>query len=167
MGQVGPLEPCQPEIGQLHHGVGLTDQDVGGLDVPVDDSLGVSRLQGIGNLRAQLQKLIGGERPLPDDLGEWLALQELHDDEVLGVVLLDGVDRTDVGMVQGRGGPGFTLEPFQGRLVLGHVRRQALHGDLATQLGVLRLVDHPHAAAAQLLGDAVVGDGLANQGFHV
>jgi hypothetical protein len=39
-------------------------------------------------------------------------------------------------------------------------RGQELQGDRATKLGVLSLVDHAHPAAAQLLDDAVMRDGL-------
>ena len=48
--------------------------------------------------------------------------------------------------------------------VLGYVLRQEFQGDEAPKLGVLSLVDHTHPAAAQLLDDAVVRDGLADHG---
>jgi hypothetical protein len=43
------------------------------------------------------------------------------------------------------------------------LRTSSVQGDKAVQLNVLRLVDHTHTAAAELLDDAVVRDGLANQ----
>ena len=52
--------------------------------------------------------------------------------------------------------------------IWGHVFGQELQSHKAIEPGVLSLVDDPHAAAAQLLDDAVVRDGLADQwrGFH-
>ena len=41
--------------------------------------------------------------------------------------------------------------------------RQEFQRDEATKLGVLSLVNHTHAATAQLLDDAVVGDGLTDE----
>jgi hypothetical protein len=45
-----------------------------------------------------------------------------------------------------------------------NVLRQEFEGDAAVQPGVLGLVDHTHPAAAQLLDDAVMRDGLADDG---
>jgi len=39
-----------------------------------------------------------------------LALQQLHADEGLALVLVDVVDRADIGVVEGRRGPGLALE---------------------------------------------------------
>ena len=50
---------------------------------------------------------------------------------------------------------GFLQEPLLGRLVAGQVRREELDGDLALQARVLGRVDDPHAAVAQVGGDAV------------
>ena len=56
----------------------------------------------------------------------------------------------------------FALEAGQSLWVFGYFVGQELQGDKAVQLYVLGLVDHAHAAAAQLLDDAVVRDGLAD-----
>ena len=44
----------------------------------------------------------------------------------------------------------------------GYVIRQELQSDEAAEFGVLGLVDHTHAAPAELLDDAVMRDGLAD-----
>ena len=46
--------------------------------------------------------------------------------------------------------------------VFGYIVRQELESDKAAELHVLGLVDHTHPAAAELLDDAVVRDGLAD-----
>ncbi len=88
------------------------------------------------------------------------AVQKLHGDERLAVVLANFVDGADIGMVQGRCGLGFALEAGEGLGVLGNIIGQELQGDEAMQLHVLGLVDDTHPAAAELLDDAVVRDGL-------
>ena len=77
-------------------------------------------------------------------------------------VLANLVDRADVGMVQCRGGLRFSLETSESLGVIGHFVGQKLESDEAMEQSVLGLVDHTHPAAAELLDDAVVRDGLAN-----
>jgi hypothetical protein len=110
----------------------LVDKDVGRLDVTMHDALGVCRLQGIRHLDANPAQPADLDGPRLDEILQGLAFQELHDDEVLTLVLIDGVDGTDIGVVQGRGGASLTLEAFQSRLVLGQVRGQELQGYPAT-----------------------------------
>ena len=100
---------------------------------------------------------------LPGDaVLERLAIQKLHGDERLAVVLADLVDRADVRMVQRRRGTRFAPEAFQRLRVAGHFLGQELQGHEAAKVGVLGLVDHTHPAAAELLDDAVMRDGLAD-----
>ncbi len=65
-------------------------------------------------------------------------------------------------MVEGAGGARFPPEALQGLLVFSQLFGEELQGDGPAQLGVLGLVDHTHAAPAEFLQDAVVGDGLAD-----
>jgi hypothetical protein len=50
----------------------------------------------------------------------------------------------------------------QFRRVFGYVVGQELESHKATELDILSFVNHTHPAAAQLLDDAVVRDGLAD-----
>ena len=90
------------------------------------------------------------------------AVQKLHGDEGLAVLLADVVDGADVGMIQRGSGPGFAAEAVQGLRVAGDLVGQELEGDEAMQPRVLGLVDHTHTAAAELFHDAVVRDGLVD-----
>ena len=67
-------------------------------------------------------------------------------------------------MVEGRSGARLAAEALQGLGIVGDIIGQELQGDKTMQPGVFRLVDDAHAAAAKLLDDAVVRDGLANHG---
>ena len=67
---------------------------------------------------AQVQEDLGLERLAADEVLEGLAFEQLHDDEVLALVLADVVDRADVGVVQGRRGPRLAPEALDGARVL-------------------------------------------------
>ena len=128
----------------------------------MDDPLGVGRVQRVCELNAQLQNLLGFEGLPCDAVLECLALHEFHGDEGLTLVLVDVVDGADMGVVEGGAGPGLAPEPLQGHRVAEEFLRQELQRDGAVQAGVLGLVDDTHASAADLLQDAVVGDGLTD-----
>jgi hypothetical protein len=81
----------------------------------------------------------------------------------LAALLADVVNRADVGMVESRGRLRFPLETGEGLRVSSHLIGQELQGHEAMQSRVLGLIDHTHAATAELLHDAVVRDGLADQ----
>ena len=78
----------------------------------------------------------------------------------------DFIYGADVGMVQSGGGTCFAAKAFQCLRILGHFVGQEFQGDEAAKLGVLGLVDHTHPAAAELLDDAVVRDGLADHALR-
>ena len=67
-------------------------------------------------------------------------------------------------MVQGRGGTRLAAKPFQRLRVVGQILRQELQRDRPAELGVLSLVNHTHAPAAELFDDPVMGDDFANHG---
>jgi hypothetical protein len=57
------------------------------------------------------------------------------------------VDCADVRVVQGRGGFSFPLETAESLRIACKFVGQELQGDVATKLGVFRLVHHPHSSA--------------------
>ena len=58
--------------------------DVGRLQVAVDDADLVRRLERLGNLAREGQRLVDGNRTFRDALGEVFALDELHDNRARG-----------------------------------------------------------------------------------
>ena len=62
----------------------------------------------------------------------------------------DVMDRDDVGVVQAGGGLGLGLEALQLPAVQGRSERQHLQRHPPPQRDLLGLVDHPHAASADL-----------------
>src|ERR1019366_2942551 len=90
------------------------------------------------------------------------AVQKLHDEERMAVLLPDLMDRADIGMVEGGSSAGFAAETFQCLWVLRYIVREKFKGDKSTKRDVLGLIDHSHAAATELAGDLVVGNSLAD-----
>ena len=138
----------------------LGNKQVRRFDVPVDNAFGVCCVQRVRNLDGQRQDQFGFHRSASNAVPQRHAIQELHGNERLPIVLADLVDRANVGVVQGGSGAGFPAEPFERLRVLSYVLRQKLQCDKAAKLGVLSLIDHTHAAATEFLDDAVVRDGL-------
>src|SRR6185436_18727395 len=91
------------------------------------------------------------------------ALQILHGDERAAVLLADVVDRADVGMVERRGGPGFTLKAAQGLGITRQIAGDELERHRTVQARIFGFVHHAHPAAAELLEDAVVRERLTDQ----
>src|SRR5947208_3347657 len=106
---------------------------------------------------------LGLQRPPRDAVLQRLAFKELHDDEGTAVLLADVMNRADVRVIQGGSGSSLAPETIQGLRVASELVRQKLESDEALEPGVFGLVDHTHPACAQLLDDAVVGDGAADQ----
>jgi hypothetical protein len=141
----------------------LGDEDVGGLDIAVDDAVLMRRVEAVGDLHGQLQQVFGREGLLAQVMLERAALHQLHDDELLAVVLADVEDGADAGMIQRARQPRLALEAF-GRARLRQQRRgQEFDRHLATEPGVLGAIHDTHPPATELVENAVVPDVAARQ----
>src|SRR5882762_5952476 len=78
------------------------------------------------------------------------------------VVILNAMNRADIGMIQQRRRPRLPPEAFQRFGVAHKIFRNELQRNVPPQLQVFRLVDHAHATAPELPQDAIVGYCLAN-----
>ena len=138
------------------------DHDVRGLQVAVDDAFVVGAGECFGHLGGELQR--AGERKglSLQQIAELLALDELHGDESGAVRFVDLEDGGDVRMVERGGRLGLLDEAPPPFLVGDQFRRQHLESHLAIELGVEGPVDDPHAAAADLVEDLVVGKRLTD-----
>ena len=120
------------------------------------------RIQGVGDVESDLQQAMQFHRLAADQMPEGDAIQKLHDDEGLVVIVVDLVDGADVGMVQGGSSARLATKARQGQGIVSNIRRQELDRHEAAELQVLGLVNHSHAATAEFFHDAVVGDGLVD-----
>ena len=117
----------------------------------------VSGLERQGHLRGHSECLARLERPSCEALGEVLARDELHRDEVRAFLPpVECVDRRDVPVVQGGEQTSLAREAREAVAVGGQRFRKHLDRDLAIQLGVQRLPDHAHPALADLLDESVL-----------
>src|SRR5664280_533996 len=125
-------------------------EDVGGLDIAVDDAFGVRRIKRIGDVDRDGKQLFRFERPPRDAVLEGLPLQKLHGDEGTRVLFTDVVNRADVGMIERRGGLGLPRKTGESLGILGDAVGQKLERDKAVQPHVFGFVHHAHSAASQI-----------------
>ena len=149
------LRPRQPEVEQFN--AVRSDEDVGRLQIAVNDAALMQRGQRTQHSESDRQRLGHAQRAAAQLFGERLALEQLHCNEQLALVLPYLVNLADVGMVDARGRPGFAPETLPRRLVA-RERRHRLDGDAAVEAFVARGVDDTHSAFSELPLDDVVPD---------
>ena len=104
----------------------------------MDDPPLVRRRQGIGNLRAHLERLPGVRQPFRELVGEILPVDVLHDDERTPVGVHSGVEnRADVRMLDRGNAFGFLQQPACDGWIVDVARRDDLDCDLAFEQQVL------------------------------
>jgi len=131
----------QSEIGDT----GFTrsvDQDVGGLDVPVDQPSGVGVVQGVGDRGNQFRRIPEGRSSLSHPDRQIAALDELRHDEAESVFRATHVmDRHDVRMVELGEDSGFNKKRLG---ILGmddSFRVRNLDGDRTVEVVVVSQID--------------------------
>jgi len=88
-------------------------ENVGGLNIAMNDSFRMRGVQCVCNLIREPEQDIHLDRLLGDELLQGNSVQKLHHDEELSTVLRNLMDRTNIWMVQRRGCPGLATEAFQ------------------------------------------------------
>ena len=114
-------------------------KDIGRLDVPVDDSLRVGGIQCIRHFDPNSQQLCEFQRAACDGVLQRLSFQKFHDDEALALMLVNLVNRADVGVVQRRSRPCFPAEAFEGLRIFRQVIREEFQGNVTAKLSILAL----------------------------
>ena len=146
------VQDLQPAAPLLHH-------QVGGLDVAVDDAEGV----GVGQPVAELfeEPELAGDRgrlPPPDPRRQRLAVDVLHGDEGLALLLADVEDADDVLVLEDAGGIGFLHEAPPDLFVVEPFLEE-LDGDrAAADLGVAGAQERAHAARPDRAHNLVAAD---------
>ena len=96
------------------------------------------------DLRCVVDRLAHGQ-PVVQGLAQGLTLEQLRYHEGCGALRAYLENDEDVGVVEGRGGSGFTLEAREAIRVGGHVRGQDLERHLPAQALVVDAVDLAHS----------------------
>ena len=179
----------QAEVEDLHDAVGL-NHDVAGLEVAMDDALFVRRVQRVGDLTRDVERVSEIQRPRPatvrreavglrtlsegcarpaptarsrDDVGQRLPRHQLHDERLDAVAFLQPVDLRDVRMIERRQQARFARKPSAAVGVGRQVRRQHFDGDVAPELRVARAIDLAHAAGTDPRLDQVDAEPASGQ----
>ena len=92
----------------------LGDENVGGLDVPMNDSFTVCGVERVRNPNRQTHQDIRLDRVSRDAVLKRRAFQKFHGDKRFAVLIVNFVNRTDVRMIQGRSRLGFALKAAEG-----------------------------------------------------
>jgi len=140
----------------------LRNKNVRRLDVAVQDPFGMSSIERVGNLDCQTKQNIGFDRPARDAMLERDAIEKLHDQEGMPILLSDLMNSADIRMIERRSGLRLALKTRQSLRVFDNVVGQKFQGDETMKGNVLSLVNHAHAAAAEFFDDAVMRDRLAD-----
>ena len=146
------------------------ENEIMGLDVTVDDPLGVRILQRLGHFhnepRRRAKVLLSegcasttGARSfaslpgLPDSLVQGAPLDQSHGVVVGALLFALGVDGNDVGMVETRGCLGLPTKALYVALLGSSARGEDLQGDQTVEGSLDGLIDHPHPPTPDLPDD--------------
>ena len=148
----------EPEVEDADSSGGV-EHEVAGLDVAVDDSLGMRGLEPAGGLDDASRRLGDGQRPaVADDAIEVAAFDEFHHQEMDAAIFVGINSGDDVGMFQTTGGLDFATESQARPVGRGRKRGEDLQSAHAPEPAVAGLEDHAHSALADLVEDDVVSD---------
>lgn len=76
------------------------------------DAVPMGRVERGGDFDGVLERLIDGKRAFRQSIGERVALEVRHDEEVGALVLADVIERADVRVIEGADRLGFAFEAF-------------------------------------------------------
>src|SRR5262249_17480268 len=130
--------------------------------VAMNDPFGVSRLHRIRQLNTDIEYFSGAKRPAVDALFERLAVEIFHHDKRPSFVLADIVNGADLRMIQGRSSSRLDSKSLERLRIFSIPLRQNLHRHWPAQPDILALVDHAHAASAEMLENPVVRNRLTD-----
>ena len=131
------------------HGAVRPHLDIRRLEIAVDDPLLVCGFEGFRDLPRDRQRIVDGNRPLRDAIGERGPLDQLQHERLDAVRFFKAVDRGDVRMVERREHLRLALEA---REPIGIAREELgkdLQRDITIELRVTRTIDLAHAACAE------------------
>ena len=138
---------CDAEVEHLRPPV-RRDHHVGGLEIAMDDTVGVRMFEGVGELMADAAHALGRHRASSQDRLQRLAADELHGDVRHAVHIAYFVDGADIGMIERGGGARLVQQPGTRGSVAICDLGQELECCLAPEPGIARAIHHAHAAGA-------------------
>jgi hypothetical protein len=153
-----------PEVENLHAPV-TRHHDIRGLQIAMDDSVVVRRLQAVGQLDPERAHFRLGQRSVANALLERDAVDVFHD-EVIDIARgVEVVDSRDVRMIELREEQSFPAESFPCCFVGEAAGRQHFDRHLAIEMLVAGAVDDTHAAGTDPVEDGVVTNTFADHAY--
>ena len=140
------------------------DENIRRLDVAMNDSFGVCGIERVGNLDSQLEQRFEFHGPVRDQVLQRRAVEILHHDEWVTVLLPNLMNRANVRVVQSGSSARLTAKAFESLRIAHNIVWQELQRHEAAKLSILGFIDNAHASAAKLLNNAVVRNRAANKG---
>ena len=140
----------------------LRDKDVRWLDVAVNDAFAMGGVERVGDLGAEIEHEVDGQRFSVDAVFEGLAFEIFHRQVGSAVFFADVIDGADVGVVQRRGSAGFAAEAVKDGKLTANLVGEKFERNETPQAGVLGFVDHTHSPAAKLFDYSIMGYGFAD-----
>jgi len=153
----------EPEVGQVDVLAGAAlDQDVARLDVAVNESALVRRVERRGDLGDDRGRVLGRQRPpRPQQPAQVGAVDQVHGHEQQPVLLAGVMDRDHVRVADRDRDPRLLAEAAPEALVLGQGRRDHLQRDHVVEREVGGAIDDAHPALARNALDSVPGEDRA------
>ena len=139
---VGSIDPGEPEVEDFHRAVG-THLDVRRLQIAVNDSDSVGRLETGRDLGGGAERFVERQRPSGQPLVEPFSLDQLEDQVESALRFLDAVEGREVRVVQRAQETGLALEPRPPFLVARERIGKGLDRHLAPEPRVPRPVHLP------------------------
>lgn len=151
-GRVGPgagsRQLGQSEIQDFYPAV-FAHKDVVRFQIAVDDAVLVRCRQPLRHLDGYIQRPARWQSPTRQPRPQRFALQQFRNQIGHAILCAHVINRQQVGVVQGAGGPRFLLEAPQAFAVGGKIRRQDFEGNFTFQAGIERAIDFAHASRPQ------------------
>src|SRR5208282_2016944 len=91
----------------------LRDKNVGRLNITMNDSFGMRGIECAGDVDSKREQNLQIHGTAGNAVLQRRALQKLHRNERMPVLLANVMDRADVGVIQGRSSLCFALEPSE------------------------------------------------------
>lgn len=137
----------QPHVENLDRTLPV-QQQIGRLDVAVDDALGVGVGKATGGLNDHPQRLVDRQRSmLDDDVGQVSTVNVFHHQVVDAVLLVSIVGGDDIGMVESGSSLHLLVEPLDGVFGIDCLGRKNLQSNHPLHPSVQGLVDLAHTAS--------------------
>ena len=124
----------------------------------MDDALLMSSLETLRNLYEQRDSFVYRNATLRDAFCQGLAFHQLHDDELLPVVLFKPMECGDVRVIDLGKETGLSLESFQAFFVSCELLGKNFDCYVSTELGITGSVDLSHATCTDSLDDFVLAE---------